>query len=127
MTRGGEQKQQTPILICRTQVPMTLTSPLIDLKPDWEKMRIRRRIEKLERSNPPTIAGLVSRIEREAMSRLLREEQKFVGTPGGAHSAAADKLYREAFSSSLKQVSDDDLERMILFCEPTTSHARPLR
>ena len=106
---------------------MTLTSPLMDLKPDWERMRIRRRIETLERSNPPTIAGLVSRIEREAMSRLLREEQKFVGTPGGAHSAAADKLYREAFSRSLKQVSDDDLERMILFCEPTTSHARPLR
>ena len=88
------------------------------------KMLIRRRIEKLERTSPPTIAGLVSRIEQEAMSRLLREEQRFVGTPGGTHSAAADELYRKAISSSLKQVSDDDLERMILFFEPNASGAQ---
>lgn len=89
-----------------------------------DKMLIRRRIEKLERASPPTIGGLVSRIEREAMSTLSREEQKFVGAAGGAHSTAEDELYRGALSSSLKQVSDDDLARVILFFEPAASRLR---
>lgn len=87
---GGEQKQQTPILICRTRVPMTLTSPLTDPKQSTPNMMLRKRLEKLERSSPPTIAGLVDRIERDAMSILSREQQKFVDGSAGAHDAAVD-------------------------------------
>ena len=90
-------------------------------------MMIRRRIEKLERTSPPTIAGLVSRIDREAMSTVSREQQKFVDAPSGAHDAAEDELYREALSSSLKQVSDDDLDRMILFFGPEACQAQSLK
>ena len=42
-------------------------------------------------------------------------------TPKVAQDAADDELYREALSSSLKQVSDDDLECMIIFF----SHMHP--
>ena len=90
-------------------------------------MMLRRRLEKLERNSPPTIAGFVSRIEREAMSMLSREQQKFVDTPASVYHATVDKLYREALSSSLKQVSDGDLERMILFFEPEACQAQSLR
>ena len=105
---------------------MTLTLRLMDPRLVLHKMLIRRRIEKLEHTSPTTIAGLVSRIEQEAMSTLSRKHQKFVDGPAGAHDAAVDELYQEALSSSLNQVSDDDLERMILFFEPAASHAQPL-
>ena len=52
---------------------------------------------------------------------------KVCGSSAIAQDAADDELYREALSSSLKQVSDHDLERTILFFEPHASHAQSLR
>jgi len=106
---------------------MTLTSRLMDPGLGWHKMLIRKRLERLERSSPPTIAGLVSRIERDAMSTLSREQQKLVDGSAGARDAAVDELYREALSSSLREVSDVDLQRMMIFLEPHTSNAQSFR
>ncbi len=100
---------------------MTLTSRPMDPALTLNKMLIRRRIEKLESFSQPTIENLVGRIEREAMNALSREEQRLLsGRSDGVEKPAMER-YQEALSSALKQVSDDDLDRMILFYEPNTS------
>ena len=86
-------------------------------------MLIRRRIERLERTSPPTIASLVDRIEREAISVLSRDQGKDEdGCSGGVEQSAMEP-YQEALSTALKQVSDEDLNRMILYCEPNANRA----
>ena len=45
-------------------------------------MLIRRRIERLERTSPPTIASLVDRIEREAMNAVSRDQGTNGDIPG---------------------------------------------
>ena len=86
-------------------------------------MLIRRRIERLERTSPPTIASLVDRIEREAMNALSRDQQRIVNGPGDGVELSVVKRYQEALSSALRQVSDNDLNRMILYYEPNASRA----
>ena len=81
-------------------------------------MLIRKRLEKLERTSPPTIPRLIDRIEREAMNALTKDQQRLVGTRGG-EAESVNERYQEALASALKQVSDEDLNRMILFYEPT--------
>ncbi len=86
-------------------------------------MLIRRRIEKLERASPPTTSSLIDRIEREAMNTLARDQQRIVNHPlDGVEQSAAER-YQAALSSALKPVSDEDLDRMILYCEPNASCA----
>lgn len=81
-------------------------------------MLILRRIEKLERTSPPTIPRLIDRIEREAMNALPKDQQRLVGTRG-EDAESVNERYQEALASAVRQVSDDDLNRMILFYEPT--------
>ncbi len=87
------------------------------------KMLIRRRIEKLESFSKPTIANLVSRIEREAMNALSCEEKQVLSGRGGGVEQPAMERYQEALSRLLEQVNDEDLDRMILFYEITASRA----
>ena len=86
-------------------------------------MLIRRRIERLERTSPPTIASLVDRIEREAMNAVSRDQGINGDIRGGDVEQSAMERYQEAFSSGLKQVSDEDLDSMILYCEPNANGA----
>lgn len=81
-------------------------------------MLIRRRIEKLERTSPPTIGVLVNRIEREAMSVLSRNQEKDRNGRSDGVKQSAMEGYQEALSSALEQVSDEDLDRMILWYIP---------
>ena len=86
-------------------------------------MLIRRRIEKLERSSPSTIASLIDRIERETMNTLWRDQQRTVNQSVDGVEQSAMERYHEEFSSALKQVSDEDLDRMILYCAPKANRA----
>ena len=83
-------------------------------------MQIRRRIERLERNSPPTIANLIDRIDREAMNALSQDQQRIVNR-GMGHSAG--DVYQAALASALRQVSDEDLDRMLLFYKPNTSRS----
>ena len=124
MKTGQEQKRQIAIPTCRISILTTLISSHSNpAKKAAREMLIRRRIERLERTSPPTIGSLVDRIEREAMSFLSRDQEKDEdGRTGGVEQSAMER-YQEALSTALKQVSDEDLNRMILYCQPNTNRA----
>ena len=102
---------------------MLMSSHFISAKEAAHEMLIRRRIERLERTSPPTIASLVDRIEREAISVLSRDQGKDEDGRSGGVEQSAMEPHQEALSTALRQVSDEDLNRMILYCEPNANRA----
>jgi len=89
-------------------------------------MLIRRRIERLERTSPPTIASLVDRIEREAMNAVSRDQGTNGDIPGsdvGDVEQSSGGRYKAALSDAVKQVSNEDLDRIILYYDPRACRA----
>jgi len=103
-----------------------MSSHFIPAKEAAHEMLIRRRIERLERTSPPTIASLVDRIEREAMNAVSRDQGTSGDIPGsdvGDVEQSSGGRYKAALSDAVKQVSNEDLDRMILYCEPNANRS----
>jgi len=127
MKTGEEQKRQIAIPTCRIPIlTMLMSSHFIPAKEAAREMLIRRRIERLERTSPPTIASLVDRIEREAMNAVSRDQGTSGDIPGsdvGDVEQSSGGRYKAALSDAVKQVSNEDLDRMILYCEPNANRS----
>ena len=92
---------------------------------------LRKRIEKLEKLRPLGTGDLLNRWERQAIALLTSEEQALVQASfaKGARSnnldtdarAAAMQRYEEALANAIREVSDSELDRMILMLAPQTS------
>jgi hypothetical protein len=90
-------------------------------------MMLRRRIEKLEMNHPST-ATLVDRWESQAMASLSNQDRALVAESFSASRrkpqnspahVAAMKCYEDALAATIAEVSDEELDRMILSLDPT--------
>jgi hypothetical protein len=86
-------------------------------------MALRRRIEKLERSGPISADNLIEQWDRRALACLSFQDQTLVAEvnvktgkrdrlSSDAHTAAVQR-YEEALATTITEVSDEELDRMI--------------
>jgi hypothetical protein len=88
---------------------------------------LRKRIEKLELRRPST-ATLVDRWESQSMASLSNQDRALVAESFSTHRrkpqnspahVAAMKCYEDALAATIAEVSDEELDRMILSLDPT--------
>lgn len=94
---------------------------------------LRRRIEKLERQRPLAAGDLIERWEQVAISSLSREEQALVAefdtasrkkpADSPAHISAMES-YQDALTAAIGNVTDEELDRMILRLESEQVEAK---
>ena len=98
-------------------------NPIVTPEVEFRFM-LRRRVEKLELKWPLATGDLIERWERQAMASLSYEEQNLVlesdrrKSPNAAARLAAMQSFHDALSAAIVDVSDADLERMIVILDP---------
>jgi hypothetical protein len=83
------------------------------------RFMLRRRVEKLELKLPLATGDLIERWERQAMASLsMRSRIWCWKSPNAAARLAAMQSFHHALCAAIVDVSDADLERMIVILDP---------